>query len=120
MNKKSLIIIIIEVIFIAILYFSLNYINLIPECWIYKATGLMCPACGGTRCVSNFLQGNFKAAFSYHIVFFIAIVYLIIFNIVYLINLNKKRKIALWVYPKYWYFIILAIVLIIYSIIRNI
>lgn len=119
MNKKSLLIIIMEVIFISILYFSINYINLIPKCWIYKTTGILCPACGGTRCVINFLQGNFKVAFFYHMVFFIAIVYLLILNVVYIINLNKNRKKALWIYPKYWYWIIFVIALIIYTIIRN-
>ncbi len=122
MNKKSLIIIITELIIIKILYYSINfnYIELIPECWVYKNTGFLCPACGGTRCVINFLQGNFKEAFFYHMIFFIGIVYLLILNVVYLINLNKKQKILEWVYPKYWYVIIFTLILVIYSILRNI
>ena len=122
MNKKSLIIIIIEIVFLAILYLftKSDYIELVPECWIYKSTGILCPACGGTRCVLNFLQGNFIEAFFSHMVFFLGIIYLGIINIVYLINLNKKEKIATWIYPKYWYTIIFVIILIVYAIMRNV
>lgn len=122
MNKKSLIIIIIELVLLIILYFFVKskYIELIPECWVYKNTGILCPACGGTRCVQNFLQGNFIEAFFSHMIFFIGIIYLGIIDIVYLINLNRKEKIGIEFYPKYWYAIIFAIVLIIYTIVRNV
>lgn len=122
MNKKSLIIIIIEIVFLIILYLftKSDYIELIPECWIYKNTGILCLACGGTRCVLNFLQGNFIKAFFSHMVFFLGIIYLGIINIVFLINLNKKEKIATWIYPKYWYAIIFVAILIVYTIMRNV
>ncbi len=120
MKKKSVTIIIIELCFLAIMYFSLRYIKIIPSCWVYKKTGFLCPSCGGTRCVVNFLQGNFKEAFNNHIVFFLGILYLIVINIVYLINLNKKQKILEWIYPKYWFAIIFIIILAIYTILRNI
>ena len=121
MNKKSIIIIIIEILIIITLYFFINsrFIEMIPNCWIHKNLGILCPGCGGTRCVINILKGNFIEAFFCHIVFFIGIIYLIILNIVYLINLNKQKKILTWIYPKYWYAIIFVIILIIYTIIRN-
>lgn len=122
MNKKSIIIISIELVILIVVTIILNtdLINYIPQCWIYQTTGILCPACGGTRCVVNIFQGNIKEAFFSHMIFFITIIYLIICNIVYIINLNKKKKIATWIYPKYWYVIIFAIILIIYTIIRNI
>ena len=121
MNKKSIIISIELVILIVLtIILNTNLINYIPQCWIYQTTGILCPECGGTKCVVNIFQGNIKEAFFSHMIFFITIIYLVICNMVYIINLNKKKKIATWIYPKYWYVIIFAIILIIYTIIRNI
>lgn len=121
MNKKSMIIIGIEIVILIILYSFINskYVEILPLCWIYQTTGLLCPACGGTRCVVNLVKGNWIEAFFSHIVFFIGIGYLLIINIIYIINLNREKKIATWLYPKYWYSIIFAIILIIYTIVRN-
>ncbi len=121
MNKKTIWIIGIEIVILIILYFFVNSncLTMIPECWVYQATGLLCPACGGTRCVIHMLKGNWIEAFFSHMVFFIGILYLLIINIIYLINLNRKKKIGTWMYPKYWYAIIFAVILIIYAIVRN-
>ncbi len=120
MNKKNLIIVI-EILIIIALYFLINskYIEIMPQCWVYNNTGLYCPSCGGTRCIINIFNGNLVGAFFSHMVFFMAIIYLLIIDIVYIINLNKEKKILTWIYPKYWYAIIFAIILIIYTIMRN-
>ena len=122
MNKKSLIIIASEIICLIILYIFIKskYIGLMLECWIHKNTGILCPSCGGTRCVVYLLKGDFIKAFYSNMVFFIGIVYLFITNIVYIINLNKNRKILTWIYPKYWYSVIFAIILVMYTILRNV
>lgn len=122
MNKKSLIIITSEIIGLIFLYIFINskYIGLMPECWIYKNTGILCPSCGGTRCIVYLLKGDFIKAFYSNMVFFIGIVYLFITNLVYIINLNKNKKILTWIYPKYWYSIVFAIILVMYTILRNI
>ena len=122
MNKKSIIIISIELIILIGIatILNTNLVNYIPQCWIYQTTGILCPGCGGTRCIVNLFQGNIKEALFSHMIFFITIIYLLICNIVYIINLNKKKKIATWIYPKYWYSIIFVIILLIYTIIRNI
>ena len=121
MNKKSLIIISIEILIlvVGIIFANSKIVGYLPECWIYKNTGILCPGCGGTRCVINLLQGNFKEAFFSHMIFFLTIIYLLICNVIYIINLNKKEKIAEWIYPKYWYSIIFVILLILYTILRN-
>lgn len=121
MNKKSMIIIVFEVISVFILYCFVNsqYLELVPECLIYNTTGLLCPACGGTRCIKFLLQGNWLHAFYSHIIFFIVIIYLLIINIIYLVNINRKEKVATCLYPKYWHIIIFAILLIFYTIMRN-
>ncbi len=121
MNKKSILIIGTEILFLLILYGFVNssYIELIPKCWVYQNTGLLCPACGGTKCVMFLLKGNLIEAFFFHILFFIGIVYLLVVNILYIINLNRKKKIAEFIYPKTWYGVVFIILLIIYTIVRN-
>lgn len=121
MNKKRITIISIEIFAIICVYIFIKskYIQIIPQCWIYKTTGILCPACGGTRCIINILNGNFKQAFFSHEIFFIGIIYLIIINIIYIININRKNKILTWIYPKYWYSIIFAIILTTFTIMRN-
>ncbi len=119
--KKKTILIGIEIVIIILLYVFINseYIEFVPNCWIHKRIGFLCPACGGTRCIINIFKGNFIKAFFSHMVFFICIIYGIIINIVYIININREKKIFTWIYPKYWYSIIFAIILIIYTIVRN-
>lgn len=121
MNKKSWIIVISEILILVflIILVNSNFINIVPKCWIYENTGVLCPGCGGTRCVINILQGNIVDAFFNHMVFFITFMYLFILNIIYIINLNKKDKIATWIYPKLSYVILFVILLISYTIIRN-
>ena len=121
MNAKSIKIILIElfILILAIIGVNSNLMQYTPSCLFYKATNLQCPSCGGTRCVENILKGNFKEAFLFHPIFFITIFYLLLCNIVCLINLNKKNKILTWIYPKYWYAIIFAVILVIYGILRN-
>ncbi len=116
MKKKILIIGIETVVLIVLLIFvNSKWIEKIPACWVYQTTGLFCPACGGTRCVIYILKGRWIEAFFSHTIFFIGILYFFIINIIYIVSLNKAKKL----YPKYWYTIIFAIFLIIYTIIRN-
>lgn len=123
MNKKRTIIILTElaiIIFAVILVNTVNITQYTIGCWFYQATGLQCPSCGGTRCVINIFQGNFKEAFFLHPIYFITVVYLLIVNIIYIINIDRKEKIAKWIYPKPWYAIVLAVILIVYGFLRNI
>ncbi len=121
MSKKSVIILGSEIVLVVILYYfvKFNYVQFIPSCWIYQATGILCPACGGTRCISNLLKGNLVESFFSHIIFFLGIIYLGMVNILYVFNRNRKKKIATWLYPRYWYGIIFIILLLIYTILRN-
>lgn len=121
MNKKTILIMAIEIIILWLIIRLANskYIEMLPACWIYQETGVLCPACGVTRCIIHLLQGNFIQAFFHHIIFFIGILYLLIINLIYIINIDRKQKIGTWLYPKYWYSYIFVILLIIYTIIRN-
>lgn len=123
MNKKRTIIILTElaiIIFAVILVNTVNITQYTIGCWFYQATGLQCPSCGGTRCIINIFQGNFKEAFFLHPIYFITVVYLLIVNIIYIINIYRKEKKAKWIYHKPWYAIVLAIILVVYGFLRNI
>ena len=124
MNKKRTIIILTElaiIIFAVILVNTVNITQYTIGCWFYQATGLQCPSCGGTRCIQSLLQGDIVSAFHYNFVIACVVIYLVVFNIVYLINRNKdeEKKVLTWIYPKYWYTIVLAVILIIYTVLRN-
>ena len=49
----------------------------LPECG-FQQLGMTCPTCGGTRCVAAFFRFDFAASFSYHPVFFLIIIYIIV------------------------------------------
>lgn len=121
MKKRAIYIISIEIIALLLLYvfIKLEYQKWIPSCWIYKTTGILCPACGGTRCVVFMLQGKWIQAFFSHIIFFIGILYALVLNAVVIININKEKKVAIWLYPKWWYVILFCVILLVYTIIRN-
>lgn len=121
MNKKSVLILGIELLILVILFVICNtdIVSYFPHCWIYEKTGLLCPACGGTRLFVNLFRGNIKDAFFSNMMFFIILIYLFIFNIIYIINLNRKDKIATWIYPKVCYVLIAVVLIIVYTIIRN-
>lgn len=121
MNRKSIKIFSVELLLILIAILLIKTINILdytPGCIFYLRTGLQCPACGGTRCVVSLLNGDIKSAFLFHPVFCVAIIYLLICNIVYLINLNKKKKILTFIYPKPYYAIIFAIIVVIFGFTR--
>ena len=49
----------------------------LPGCIFLDATGIPCPACGGTRAFFALLNGNLRQSFSYNpIVLYVTIVYL--------------------------------------------
>lgn len=111
------IILLVLILFIIIKY---DIISLLPTCIIYEKLGFLCPSCGGTRCIINFINGNYQESFSYHPIFFISIVYLLIVNLLYIFNSFRKKEIVTFFYPKEKFWIIFLIVLITFTIIRNI
>lgn len=106
-------------ILISIIAIKYDYIKLIPRCYIFENFNILCPSCGSTRCVINFLQGNIFLAFYYNPIICITIIYLIIVNFIYCINNITNRNILICIYPRWYYIIIWAFILIILAIIRN-
>ena len=92
----------------------------LTRCYIRENLNILCPGCGGTRCIRSLFKGDIVSAFSFHPIITVTAIYLIICNILYLINRKREEKIMTWIYPKYYYTIILAVVLVVFTILRNI
>lgn len=124
MNKKikNMLLLELGIIFLVLIIFIIVKFNMtkyMPTCFAYDKFGILCPSCGGTRCVTNFALGNLRASFSYHPIFFITIIYLGIVNIIYIINSFRKKEIATFLYPKTKFWIAFLIILVIYTVFRN-
>lgn len=125
MNKKikNMLLLELGIVFLVLIIFIIikfNIIKYIPPCFIYEKLRVLCPSCGGTRCVISFFIGNFKQSFLYHPIFFITIIYLGIVNIIYIINSFRKKEIATFLYPKTKFWIMFLIIIMIFTFIRNI
>lgn len=125
MNQKIKKMLLLElgILFLVLILFIIikfNMIRLIPYCIIHDTFGILCPSCGGTRCVVNFALGNFKESFAYHPIFFITILYLLVVNGIYIVNSFRKKEILTFLYPKTKFWIIFVIVVLIFTIIRNV
>ncbi len=68
----------------------------IPPC-VFLERGILCPSCGGTRCIQSFFSGDISEAFYYNayfaaMIFYVAAV-LILINLYCLFDIKKMRKI---------------------------
>ena len=125
MNKKIKRMLLLElgILFLVLIIFFMiqsEIFTLLPPCIIHKTFGILCPSCQGTRCVINFLAGDFSASFAYHPVFFITILYFIIVNVIFIINSFRKKDILTFLYPTTKFWIMFLVVIVIFTILRNI
>ena len=107
-NKKYFKLIIIEFSIIAILamifiFVNSSFINLAPKCFWLENYNLICPSCGSTRCIINLVNGDFISSFFYNPFLFILIIYLLLLNLLYIINTIFHKKYLKFFYPKWWY-----------------
>ena len=124
-NKKYFKLIVIEFSIIAILamifiFVNSSFINLAPKCFWLENYNLICPSCGSTRCVINLVNGDFISSFFYNPFLFILIIYLLLLNLLYIINTIFHKKYLKFFYPKWWYAIIYFSLWAIYTVIINI
>lgn len=111
------------IIFLVLIIFIVvksNIVKYMPTCIINEKIGILCPSCGGTRCITNFILGNFKQSFLYHPIFFVTIIYLFVINLVYIINSFRKKEVLTFLYPRLKFWIIFLIIIGIFTILRNI
>ena len=125
MNKKIkrmikvelLIVVLLLIVFIVV---KTGLVHLIPACPINSFFGILCPSCQGTRCVINFVQGNFVESFLYHPIFFITIIYLFFANILFIVNSFKEKEILTFLYPKTKFWLGYLVIILIFTVCRNI
>jgi hypothetical protein len=93
-----------------------------PKCPVYTITGYKCPGCGSQRAFYNLFQGNLITAFRYNPLMFILVPYILFgIYIEYIANLSNERIFRLRsIFYDKWAILILAIIIITYTIIRNI
>ena len=101
MTKKKQFVLLLD---LALVVFALAAVPLtgwmfaaIPDCPVTKL-GLLCPACGGTRCVRYFFSGRFADAFWVNPFFLLLILYLgaalVLLNVGVLLKVERSEKIA--------------------------
>lgn len=114
---QSLILIVLVLIFV---FVNSSLINIIPSCYWMKNYGLHCFSCGSTRCIINFINGDFFSSFWSNPFTFILIIYLFSLDLLYIINTILDKKYLKFFYPKWWYVIIYFSLWAIYTVIINI
>jgi len=93
----------------------------LPSCPFAEA-GVLCPACGGTRCVASLMSGEVGNAFSHHPYFLLLFVYLAVLLFVYhvgvLFRVTFAKKIAVFM-ADYRMVIAWAVAFAIFGLLRN-
>ena len=117
LKVELLIVVLLLIIFIIV---KTGLVQFMPACPINAHLGILCPSCQGTRCVINFVQGNFVQSFLYHPIFFITIIYLFLANILFIINSFKEKEILTFLYPKTKFWLGYLVVILIFTVCRNI
>lgn len=109
--------VIISLILVSYIFLRSSIVEKVPKCIIKEKFNILCPACSGTSFAIEMANFRFIKAFFIHPIFFILVVYLITMDIIYFFNVlfNKNIKIFRW-----WHVLIWGILLIIYTILRNI
>lgn len=102
---------------ICFMFLRSEYISLVPKCIFKEQLGILCPACNGTSFAIQMANLNFIEAFKTHPVFFMLLIYLAVLDITCIINVIFRKSINIF---KWWHTIIWVIVLVIYTILRNI
>lgn len=118
-KKQILLFFTIETVIIILSYVLIQQDINLPECYIYNKFNILCPSCGGTRCIKSLFKGDIIEAFKYNKVYFITIAYIIILNIVIIINLVTRKQKMKAIYPRLEYLYFFITILIIYFIFRN-
>lgn len=93
----------------------------VPNCWSLQM-GIICPACGGTRCLLNLIQGNFLAAFKLSPMVILVVLYLCLVLLCLNFAAFTRQKYFYKILRKltnHYSIIILAITFVVVGILRN-
>lgn len=109
-----------------VMYFYFAYFDAengvgVRQCTIYHLTGMQCPGCGGQRSLHYLLHGDILTALRYNVLFVIGFPFLLYLYYVILqmyVLRNEKYRNRSIVSTRFVY--IFLIVLLVFSILRNI
>ena len=95
---------------------------LFPKCPVYTITGYQCPGCGSQRALHNFFQGNILMAFAHNPLIMFLVPYIMLgIYIEYISNKSASLTARLRnIFYGKWAQLTLAIVIVSYTILRNI
>lgn len=93
--------------------------NHVPLCPFHSLTGLDCPACGGLRAVFSLSRGHIAAAASHHLLFTVAVPFLIVGWLVWMFRAVTRPGAAPRSLPR-WSGAVGLVVLIVFTIARNV
>ena len=121
--KKRIFKVVSIVIFLIVIFFGYYFLNChfgfgIP-CLINKHFGFICPGCGITRMLFSIVKLDFKKAFMYNQLLFILLPFIIGYIIYYTILYIKGDKDRILSKIPLWIWIILFVIIIVYTICRN-
>ncbi len=95
--------------------------GLTMKCVTYEQTGLYCPGCGETRAFHAMLHGHILEAFDYNLLFPFVAVIMFWFFLVGLTTLIFRKRV-MWIPETFplWAAILIAVVIVLFTILRNI
>ena len=94
-------------------------VGIMPPCTLNTLFGIRCAGCGGTRCIQALLSGKPLIALFYNPFLVIAIILLAVLFIKFVVCSLKKNYVAPTYSVKPWVAIVIAVVAVGYTIIRN-
>ncbi|MEO6987666.1 MAG: DUF2752 domain-containing protein [Aquihabitans sp.] len=92
--------------------------NHVPLCPFHSLTGLDCPACGGLRAVFSLSRGDIAAAASHHLLFTVAVPFLIVGWALWMVRAFDRPQAAHIVRPR-WFGPVALTVLVVFTVARN-
>lgn len=98
-KNPRLLVLLLDIAVVNVLLFAKSLVRaaaaILPRCVFYEM-GFLCPACGGTRCFSNFVRGSWRAAFGYNPCIFIllalGLILVVCLNLAFLFRLSGAKK----------------------------
>lgn len=91
----------------------------VPICWSQAVFGVDCPFCGGLRCVSSLVRGDWAAAADHNVVAAVLVPLAALAWLWWLVAALRERPLR-WRRPPTWALVGVGVVLIAFTVARNV